>query len=304
MFMQDILLQAGMLVAVIALGYLLRRFGVLPKESFDIVSKMVLYITLPCVVIRNFAKTTMEPAYLFIIGIGFFCMVAYTVIGYLINRKKDVNAQIFDMLNFTGFNIGCFALPYISGLLGPAAVVSVCMFDAGSALGATGGVAAICRSMKDGNRFRIGQFLKRFAKAFLPLVYITMILLRFLSVPIPSLIVRFCDLCGSGNSFLAMLMIGIGMNLNIPKAKLKWLLKAAGIRFGFAILLGALLFFVLPFSTEVRLGIFLAILAPVSSLNPAFTREWGGDYELASSWNTVTILTSLVLMTVVMLLTV
>ena len=101
-----------------------------------------------------------------------------------------------------------------------------------------------------------------------------------------------------------MLMIGIGMNLNIPKAKLKWLLKAAGIRFGFAILLGALLFFVLPFSTEVRLGIFLAILAPVSSLNPAFTREWGGDYELASSWNTVTILTSLVLMTVVMLLTV
>ena len=302
--MQDILLQAGILVAVIALGYLLRRFGVFPKESFGIVSKLVLYITLPCVVIRNFAKTDMEPAYLIIIGIGFLCMAAYTLIGYLINRKKGVDAQIFDMLNFTGFNIGCFALPYISGLLGPAAVVSVCMFDAGSALGATGGVAAICRSMKDGDRFRIRPFLKRFAKAFLPLVYITMILLRFLSVPIPSPVIRFCDLCGGGNSFLAMLMIGLGISLNIPKAKLKWILKASSIRFGFAILLGTLLYFVLPFSMEVRLGIFLALLAPVSTLNPAFTREWGGDYELASSWNTVTILISLVLMTIVMLLAV
>lgn len=301
--MQEILLQAGLLVAVIALGYALRRFNVLPKEAFTVVSKLVLRITLPCVVIRNFAKTTMEPAYLFIIAIGFGCMALYALLGYLINWKKDVNTKVFDMLNFTGFNIGCFALPYISGLLGSAAVVAVCMFDAGSAFGATGGLTVICRSMQEGTRFRFSVFLKRFSKAFLTLVYITMVILRLLSVPIPGVIVQFCDLCGSGNSFLAMLMIGLGMNLSIPENGRRWILKALLVRYGIAILLGICFWMFLPFAEEIRLGIVLAVLAPISALNPAFTQECEGDYELASSWNTVTILTSLLLMTAVMLFT-
>ena len=69
--MGDILIQAGMLIAVIALGYLLKRTGILPREAFGIVSKIVLWVTLPSVVICNFAKTNMDAAYLWMIVIGF-----------------------------------------------------------------------------------------------------------------------------------------------------------------------------------------------------------------------------------------
>ena len=72
--MLEILLQAGMLVAIIAMGYLLRRFGLVPKEAFLTVSHLVLYVTLPCVVIRNFARTELDASYLAIIMIGFCCM--------------------------------------------------------------------------------------------------------------------------------------------------------------------------------------------------------------------------------------
>lgn len=291
-----------MLVAVIALGYCLRRFGVLPKEAFAVVSKIVVYITLPCVVVRNFARTEMVPAYLAVIGLGFGAMALYALIGYVLNLRRGAPAQVFDMLNFSGFNIGCFALPYISGLLGPEAVVAVCMFDGGAALGSGGGLCVLGKSMLDGGRFRFGAFFKRLLKAFLPCLYVVMIALRLLSVPIPGVIVRFCDLCGSGNSFLAMLMLGLALNLNIPRDKLRWILRALAVRYGTALLLGTLFWFLLPFPHDIRLGVILAVLAPMASLAPAFVRECGGDYELAGSWNTLTILVSLPLMTVAMLL--
>ena len=298
-----ILTQAGMLVAVILLGYLLRRTGVLPREAFGIVSKIVIWVTLPCVVIRNFAHTEMDLQYLSMIGVGFCCMALLALIGYLLNRRRGVNEQVFDMLNFTGFNIGCFALPYISGLTGASAVVAVCMFDAGSALGAAGGLNALCRSMQEGNGVSIKAFLLRLLKTFLIMVYVVMIVLRLLHVPIPDWIVGFCDLCGAGNSFLAMLMIGLGINLSFKASHWKWILKAILVRYGVAITLAFCFYRFLPFTAEVRLGAALAVLAPVASLAPPFTKERGGDYELASSWNTLTILLSLGLMTAVMLLT-
>lgn len=301
--MWEILLQAGMLVAVILLGYLLKRTGVLPEGAFGVVSKIVIYVTLPCVVIRNFARTEMDPAYLWMILLGFGSMALLASIGYLLNRRRGTDRQIFDMLNFTGFNIGCFALPYISGLTGVSAVVAVCMFDAGSALGAGGGLNALCRSMQEGSGFSFGAFWKRLCKTFLIVVYVVMIVLRLLAVPIPAVVVRFCDLCGSGNSFLAMLMLGLGVSLSIRADQWKWILKAMAVRYGVALSLAFCFYRFLPFSADVRLGAALAVLAPVASLAPPFTRERGGDYQLASSWNTLTILISLALMTAVMLLT-
>ena len=300
--MGDILIQAGMLIAVIALGYLLKRTGILPREAFGIVSKIVLWVTLPSVVICNFAKTNMDAAYLWMIVIGFGTMALLAWIGYWINRKKSVDEQVFDMLNLTGFNIGCFALPYISGLLGPAAVTAVCMFDAGGGLGSGGGVNALCASMQENGRFRPKEMLIKLGKIFLLVVYVVMILLRSFAIPIPSLVVRFCELCGAGNRFLAMLMIGLGLSFTIPKNQMRWIGKAILIRYGIAIALGFLFYQFLPFSEDVRLGAVIAVLAPVASLAPPFTQERGGDYELSSGWNTLTIIISLGLITAVMLL--
>ncbi len=301
--MQEILLHAGMLVAIVLLGYALRRFGIVPKEAFGVVSKLVIWVTLPCVVIRNFARTTMDLQYLLMIAIGFGCMALLTFLGFFLNRKRAVSDQVFDMLNFTGFNIGCFALPYISGLTGASAVIAVCMFDAGSALGVAGGVNALCKSMQEGGRISPWKLIRQLGKSFLLMVYVVMIVLRLLNIPIPGVVVSFCDLCGAGNSFLAMLMIGLGMNLSIRPEQWKWIGKAILVRYGVAILLAFCFYRFLPFSQEVRLGASLAVLAPVASLAPPFTLERGGDYGLSSSWNTLTILISLALMTAVMLLT-
>ena len=155
--MQEIIARACMLVAIILLGYVLRRIRFLPEEAFAVVSKTVLNVTLPCAVITNFAHIQVTPALLWMFPLGFLVNALLVGTGYLTGKRRGMDEQVFCMLNLSGHNIGCFALPYVASLLGPTAVVSVCLFDAGNAIWATGGTNALCAAMQEGGRIRLGE---------------------------------------------------------------------------------------------------------------------------------------------------
>ena len=53
--MTDILVRAGCFVAIIVLGLVLRRTGFFRREDFNLLSKIVIRITLPSSIITNFA---------------------------------------------------------------------------------------------------------------------------------------------------------------------------------------------------------------------------------------------------------
>lgn len=291
------------MLAIIALGYLLRRTGFLPKEAFSVVSRIVLNVTLPCAVITNFAHISVTGALLWMFPAGFLCNALLVGIGYLTGRRRGVQEQTFDMLNFSGYNIGCFAMPYVASLLGPTAVVSACLFDAGNAIWATGGTNALCAAMQEGGRLRLGPVFRRLARSVTILTYLTMLLLAVLEIRLPSPVLQFAELVGSANSFLAMFMLGLGVNLDIRREQLRWIGKAVAVRLGVSLALCLGFLYLLPFDFEIRLGVALAAFAPVSSVSPAFTGERGGDVGLASSWNTISILLSLLCMTAVLLFT-
>lgn len=299
--MQEIVTRACILLLVIALGYALRRTGFLPESAFAVVSRVVLNVTLPCAVITNFAHMEASGALLWLFPLGFLCNALFVSLGYLAGRRRGRQEQVFCMLNFSGYNIGCFALPYVSSLLGPTAVVSACLFDAGNAIWATGGTNAVCAALQEGGRLRLGPTLKRLARSVTILAYLIMLLLAVLRVRLPGPVLEFAELVGSANSFLAMLMLGLGMNLDIRREQLRWIGRAVCVRFGASLVLSLCFFYLLPFDPEIRLGAALAAFSPVSSISPAYTRERGGDVGLASSWNTITILLSLLCMTLMLL---
>ena len=53
--MTDILSRAGAFVAIILLGYLLKRIGLFKEEDFGVLSKLLLKVTFPCAIITTFA---------------------------------------------------------------------------------------------------------------------------------------------------------------------------------------------------------------------------------------------------------
>ena len=52
--MAEILIKAASFVAIIFMGYLLRKRGFFKEEDFHVLSKIVLKITLPAAIVSNF----------------------------------------------------------------------------------------------------------------------------------------------------------------------------------------------------------------------------------------------------------
>lgn len=301
--MLSILTRALLLVTIIFLGYGLRRIHFFDEHAFPVLSKLILNVTLPCAVITNFSSMELEVSMLSLFLIGFAACGLLVLSGYLSALRRSTNDKVMCMINYAGFNIGCFVMPFISSFLGPAAIVSVCMFDVGNAIWCVGITNAVCASMQNGGRIDPRYLLKRVTKSFSTMVYVVMMILGLLHIRLPGVVLEFASIVAPANTALAMFMLGLGMNLNFRREHFRWIGRAFITRFGITALLAVLLYLVLPFEQELRLGLALVLLGPVSSAAPAFTHERGCDYGLAASWNTLSILTSITLMTGVMLFT-
>ena len=70
--MLDILTRAGCFVAIILLGHVLRRTGVFGPETFGVISKIVMKITLPAALIASAAGKPIDASMLTIslLGLG------------------------------------------------------------------------------------------------------------------------------------------------------------------------------------------------------------------------------------------
>ena len=86
--MLDLLIRAGCFVAIIILGYVLRKVGFFGENAFEVLSKVVVKITLPAAIIKNFATSSMDVTMLSISALGFAGSVLYIVVGWLSHRKK------------------------------------------------------------------------------------------------------------------------------------------------------------------------------------------------------------------------
>ena len=137
--MEEILMKAACYVAIIVLGFVLRKTGFFGPEAFGVLSKIVIKITLPCAIISGNAGRAIDKSLLTIILLSFGAGVLYMILGSLIYKKKGKDAQAFGILNIPGYNIGTFAMPFTQNFLGPLGNVATSLFDMGNALICLGG---------------------------------------------------------------------------------------------------------------------------------------------------------------------
>lgn len=294
--MGDLLIRAGCFVVIIILGFVLRKIGFFKDNAFEVLAKVVVKITLPAAIVKNFATSNIDVSMLSIAALGFGGGILYVVIAYLTHLKKSKEQKAFAVLNLPGYNIGIFALPFVSGFLGPQGVVAACLMDVGNSCVCLGGAYGIASSIKAGAGFS----LKRIGKALITsvpfLCYILMLPVALLKLPVPSPIIQCAEIISNGNAFCAMLMIGVGFQLKADKEQLKYVAAMVALRFGVGLLAAAAFYFLLPFSLEVRQALALLAVSPVSSAVPGFTRDLGEDTGLSSAINSVCIVVSIVLM--------
>ena len=301
--MAEILMKAGSFIAIIILGYVLRRRGFFKEEDFYVLSRIVLKITLPAAIVTNFTGIDMKPSMLLMSLLGLGGGIILTGMAFLISAGKTGEEKAFNIINLTGYNIGNFTMPFAQSFLGPLGVVATSLFDSGNALVCLGGTYSVAVMAKgEKGKFSIMPIIKTLLSSVPFDAYLLMTVLSLLHLSLPAPMVSFTGIIANGNAFTAMLMLGVGFKMTLDKSRMGKIIQILFIRYSVSIALAAAFYFLLPFELEYRQALAILALSPIASAAPAFTGDLDGDIGLASAVNSISIVISIVLITGTLLL--
>ena len=268
--MSSVLLKAGCFFLIILMGYGLKKIGLLSQSDLPVFSKLVTKITLPAAIIHNFSQATMDVSMLVIVLIGFLCSGAYAVIGYGLFAKGTRDQKAFGLVNASGYNIGCFTMPFVQGFLGAPGVACTSLFDTGNAVVCTGGSYAVAASVAGkggaGDKHQIRRIVIQLLKSIPFDCYVIMTALTMAGLRIPVFMDQVAETVGNANTFLSMTMIGLGLELHMTREQTGSVAKILGTRFAVSAVLAVLFYQFLPFSLEIRRTLAILMFGPVSAL--------------------------------------
>ncbi len=303
--MGAILLQSCILIIIMAFGYLVKKAGLFGKQDYRVVTRLVMYFTLPCVIVTNFAKFEWENSLFFIPFLGIGVNILMQAWAYLLCRRGSDKEKIFYMLNLPGFSMGTFALPFIQNSLGTEGVVAACMFDAGGTILPSGGsyvcTSAILKEREGKEKVNAAFVAKRMFSSPPFLTYLVMISLKVLGITLPSYLMAFAEKVSGANAFLCMVMIGMMFEIKFKREQLKSVVKVLASRLVFSSALAALVLFS-GFGTEsLRRALAIVLFSPIAALSLVFTDRMEGDTELAGFANSLSVVLSMAIMTGLMM---
>lgn len=301
--MAAVITKAVAFVAIIIIGYSLKRFGFFEPKDFYLISRIVIKITLPAAIISNFSKITMENSLLFVCLIGILCNLLTIAAGYLMNLRKSKVDKSFAMLNMSGYNIGNFTMPFVQSFLSPAGFAVTSLFDAGNSVMCTGMTYTLAGMVLGENgKPSIGKMIKKLFSSVPFDTYVIMTILSILNIKLPAVIISLSDTAGGANAFLALFMLGIGFEIRMEKEKMAQIIRLLGARYLIAILVSVFFYLLAPFDLEIRRALAIVSLGPISSVAPAFTGALKGDVGMASAINSLSIVISIVTITAALII--
>lgn len=297
-----VLSKAIAFVLIILIGYMCKRRGVFAPTDYQLVSKIVLNITLPCAVISSFAHFQLDLSLLAAVALGLSGNCVMLFVALMLTRRETLAAKIFYIFSLAGYNIGCFTLPFAQAFLTPFAVVALCMFDVGNSIMCTGmtyALTASCIGYADGHkdRFSMKSIAEKLLHSAPFVVYISMLILSLVGVQFPKSVYTFTDIVGAANPFLSMLMIGMMFEIRLDKQAMGYVKELFSVRYLTSLACAGAFIYFAPFKQEVNYVIALAFMAPCTIIGPIFVDKLGGNVQLASLFNSMTIITSVILFT-------
>ncbi len=292
--MLDILIRAASFIAIILLGYSLKRMGFFKQEDFTLLSKITIRITLPATIVVNFAGKQFDTSLLILGLLAILCGAIYMTAAYFMEKKQGKDQQAFSMLNITGYNIGTFVIPFAQSFLGPMGVIATSLFDTGNAVVCLGGAFSIASNVKDGNGFSLTRILHSLFRSAPFVCYMIMLFTCLTNIPIPEVVTSCAGIIANANAFMAMLMIGVGFHLG-DISNIRTVLRLLAIRYGIGTIFALVFYNFLPFALEIRQALVILVLSPIGSAVPGFTGEMKGDVGLSSALNSISIVISIVI---------
>ncbi len=301
--MEELLIKSAGFLLLIVLGFVGKKVGLFRLEDRFVLSKVMLYITMPCLFISFFKDFTPAPTLIlmFVLGIGANLVLCYT--GLFFARNKSGTEKALYMLNCSGNNIGAYATPIIASIFPPAAVIATSMYDIGNSIMAAGGTYALAARYTDKERsMRWAVFFRRLFSSVPFDTYLIMLALSLLGIRLPEPVYEIAGMIGAPTIILTMIMLGITFDIDIDRHDLGNIVTILLIRLLGALAIATFAWYFLPLSQTEKMVLYLILLAPITSLTPNFCSQCGCKPSVYGALNSITVPISLIAINIMMMI--
>lgn len=298
MRMESVYSKTISMLLMIALGYVLKREKIVMASDARVLSKIIIHVTLPCVILTNLNGIEIRKDLINAILIGFVVNLLLTGIALWLTRKESKELKCLYLFSIPLFNISGYAIPIAQSYVTDREIAALLLFNLGTTVFTYVIVpflaGHLCFDRKDG----AVEGFRSLYKNVPAVVSCGMILLCLWHIVLPTPVIDFFKTFASANTPLAMLSIGILLEIsrewNIENV------KAILCRLLAVILIGVLAFH-MPFLGEtVKKVLLIAFFSPMVSCAPFLAIEQGykgtGIASVNSAYLPVSMITTAILL--------
>ncbi|RIM40243.1 AEC family transporter [Staphylococcus capitis] len=257
--------QFVMIILLIALGYFLKRINYLKATDSQVLSTLVLNVTLPSLVIVNLNSANLNMSF----SILPIMMIVYGIVAKIIVIwffRKYSNQMRGSVGMMTGsMNIGLFAYPLVNAIWPEKGMVYFGMADIGGAMIMFGLTYFVGSYFSEGgDQFNFKFLWKKLIQSVPLVTYIVMFTLNMSNIHIWKPAIDFFSILSKANMPLSMILLGVMLSFSIDREYLPVTIKYLCLHYGLAIVAGTLVHFFLPVSDPmIKTTLLITWLLPV-----------------------------------------
>lgn len=290
-------LQFFYAACMIALGYLLKRIQVFKETDGEAIARLILNVTLPALILVSFRDMVFDWSLLWLIGISFIYGLFICLLGIFIFRKEERKIIGMQSMLIAGLNIGLFAYPLIEGIFGKESIQYFGMFDVGNAFIVFGVIYLSGSYFSPHNQpGQVKAIFKKFIRSIPLITYIIATSLAIAEIQLPVFFINLLDIIAKANMPLSFILLGIYLSFTLNKDHLRNVINVLLIRYGIGLIVGFLLFYILPFDDLFKYTMLLGFILPIAISVIPYSVEFDYDRTYVGTTSNLSILISFILL--------
>jgi malate permease and related proteins len=288
------------IIIIIAFGYLLKRLNILHEKDGEVISKIIFKITLPALVLVTFDSVKIETSLIVLPAIVLVYGIITACLGLFVFKNEERELKGSLLMLSSGFNVGLFAFPLVYAIWGIEGLTYFSMFDVGSSF-VVFGICFIFASYfsEEGLKLNPVEILKKLGKSIPLMTYLIASILNLIHIQLPDTIINVASKISGANMPLSLLLLGLFLNFKFDKQFIKPMMKFLAFRYGLGLIVGLVLYFILPFDIMFRNTILIGLLLPVAASALTFAVEFKYSTDstrFIATMSNITILVSIVIL--------
>jgi hypothetical protein len=287
---------------LIALGYGIKRVGLVSRDEGRVISRIVLYVTLPAMNLKAISQTALSWDVLILPALFLAMGILASLVGRWQGQRLDLSRQDMGtfVVSFCGV-MGSLAYPFAEAAFGIEGIRTVAISDLGNAIAIFAFAYYLSFHYGGAQGFSYRQVLTKVATFFPLHAFLLAVAMNLGGILLGGVPGSLVDALATLNSPLMLLGLGIYLDLDVSRDEGRVLVRQLVSKYAVGGLVAAFALFVLPFDGSTRAMAFLLPLMPTSLSTLLYSVEQNLNPRMAAMLVSLTMIVSLAITMVTVL---